>query len=469
MNIFNITGDDFFKALTGKYQKVFADCLEIIYNSYRTELSYGIDKESLVIQISDYFEKNADTSVQFDDDDEILNDSRSKASAFLRKLRGYGWIENEFGSDGREKIIMPDYSVTMIQAMISVSEVKEMEYQSEISAIFSMLTNEKLNDRPYPQIIKPVYDRTLALFTELKKLNTSIRKYIEGLTTGLSPEEIMEHFFAYNDNIGSKSYHRMKTNDNVSKFRNTIVSRLNEMLNDKEMLERIVLGYQNIENCNDKNEAYDCVIGIINDIISHFNSYDEIEKEIESKHHKYIRSAVSRAKLAFLNTNNIEGKITTVIRSLSQLFDDENSGSMYEDIPADYCRIFNIFPQSFLSGESLYTAPISKKIGEVEEIFSINSVDETELAKRRKALKEKNERRFSRKNINSYVMTLLKDKEYFWGSEIEVHSRRDMVRLVFICFYGRDKKSDYIIIPKENIISKEGFSFKDFEIKRRVK
>ena len=137
MNIFNITGDDFFKALTGKYQKVFADCLEIIYNSYRTELSYGIDKESLVIQISDYFEKNADTSVQFDDDDEILNDSRSKASAFLRKLRGYGWIENEFGSDGREKIIMPDYSVTMIQAMISVSEVKEMEYQSEISAIFS--------------------------------------------------------------------------------------------------------------------------------------------------------------------------------------------------------------------------------------------------------------------------------------------------------------------------------------------
>lgn len=142
---------------------------------------------------------------------------------------------------------------------------------------------------------------------------------------------------------------------------------------------------------------------------------------------------------------------------------------MYEDIPADYCRIFNIFPQNFLSGESLYTAPISKKIGEVEEIFSINSVDETELAKRRKALKEKNERRFSRKNINSYVMTLLKDKEYFFGSEIEVHSRRDMVRLVFICFYGRDKKSDYIIIPKENIISKEGFSFKDFEIKRRVK
>ena len=47
MNIFNITGNDFFKALTGKYQREFADCLEIIYNSYRMELSYGIDKEKL--------------------------------------------------------------------------------------------------------------------------------------------------------------------------------------------------------------------------------------------------------------------------------------------------------------------------------------------------------------------------------------------------------------------------------------
>lgn len=63
-----------------------------------------------------------------------------------------------------------------------------------------------------------MYDRTIALFTELKKLNTNIRKYIDNLTSGLSLEQIMEHFFSYNDNIGSKAYHRMKTNDNVSRL-----------------------------------------------------------------------------------------------------------------------------------------------------------------------------------------------------------------------------------------------------------
>lgn len=75
MNIFNITGNDFFKALTGKYQREFADCLEIIYNSYRMELSYGIDKEQLIIQIADYFDRNTEASIQLDDDGEILNDS----------------------------------------------------------------------------------------------------------------------------------------------------------------------------------------------------------------------------------------------------------------------------------------------------------------------------------------------------------------------------------------------------------
>lgn len=43
MNLFDIVGSDFFKALTGKYQNIFMDCLEIIYSAYRTELSYGVD------------------------------------------------------------------------------------------------------------------------------------------------------------------------------------------------------------------------------------------------------------------------------------------------------------------------------------------------------------------------------------------------------------------------------------------
>ncbi|SEL33144.1 hypothetical protein SAMN05216469_12037 [Ruminococcus albus] len=186
MNLFEIVGNDLFKALTGKYQNIFIDCLEIIYRSYRSELSYGIDKEILVVRLTDYFEKNSSDDIQFEESQDVFQDSRSKANAFLRKLKWYGWIEYEYDNNGQAKIVMPDYSITLMQAFATITEDNEMEYQSEISAIYSLLTNEKLLDRPYPQIIKPVYDRTVSLFTELKKLNTSIRKYIDELTDGQS-------------------------------------------------------------------------------------------------------------------------------------------------------------------------------------------------------------------------------------------------------------------------------------------
>ena len=469
MDIFSILGNDFFKALTGKYQNIFIDCLEIIYSSYRTELSYGIDKDILIAQLCDYFERNSSDDIQFDDDQNVLHDSRSKASEFLRKLKVYGWIEYEFDNNGRAKIVMPSHSITIMQALTDITKKNEMEYQSEVSSIYSLLTNEDLLDRPYPQVIKPVYDRTLALFTELKKLNTGIRKYIDELTDGQTPEELMEHFFSYNDNIGSKAYHRMKTNDNVSRFRNTIESRLRDILSDEAIMEKAVSGYQNIENENDRDEARSKVIEIITSVIGYFNSYDDIEKEIERKHSKYLRSAVNRAKLAFLNTNNIEGKLSTILRNLANAFEAEEDKGIYDDVPDDYCRIFNMFPQNFISGESLKTIGTSKKIADVDEIFTSQIIPEEEMLKRRAALKNKTEHRFSRKNINAFVRILLKDRAEINASEIEVTSKRDMIRLIFISIYGRDRKSEFIVMPKDNIIHEKGFTFKDFTLKRRAK
>ena len=469
MNIFSVVGNDFFKAFTGKYQAVFADCLEIIYNSYRTELSYGIEREFLLIQLTDYFEKNSLSEIMFDNESEIFSDSQAKASEFLRKLKKYGWIECEYGSDQKERIVMPNYSVMMMQVLNEISKDKEIEYQSEISAIYSLLTNDTLYDRPYPQVIRPVYDRTVSLFTGLKKLNTGIRKYIDELTDNQPLEELMEHFFEYNEKIGSKAYYRMQTSDNISRFRNTIESRLWNILRSPDIMERAVLGYQNVEEENDRQEADDKLREMIANVIDSFNSYDELEKEIRKKHSKYLKSAVNRAKLTLLSTNDIEGKISTVLRYLVKAVENQSETGLYDDVPEDVCQIFNMFPQNFISGESLYTVSVSKKIDSVEEIFTPQMISEEEIIQHREALKKKNEQKFSRKNITAYVMELLKDRQSICASEIEMHSRRDMIRLIFISMYGRNKRSDYIVIPENTVISKNGFTFKNFKLKRRVK
>lgn len=469
MNVFEIVGESFFKPLTSQFKRLYLDCLTIIYDSYRSELAYGIDREILVSKLTDYFESSNISDIEFDDETEILRDSRAKANMFLRKLKDFGWVEYEISNNQTAKVVMPDYAVTVMQTLLDISNPREMEYQSEISMIYSTLTSDELLDRPYPQVLRPVYERTHALFDGLKKLNTSIKKYIEEITADKTSEEIIRDFFTYHEEIGSKAYHRIKTEENISRFRNTIINRLRDMLNDPVVFEGTVKGYQSIEGEADYFTAADEVKARISAVIDSFRSYDEIVSEIDRKHAKYLKNAVERAKFLLLNTNNTEGKISTILQYLAECYNQEEQNHLSEDASDDICRLFNLFPQGFLSGESLKTVAISRKITDVEDIFEPLDLTEEERELRRMAISEKNKNRFSKKNIEGYVATLLADKDQVSASEITVETKRDLIRVIFISLYGHSTKSDYIIIPKEETVAFQGFRFRDFVIKRRVK
>ena len=320
MNIFDVVGESFFKPLTSQFKILYLDCLTIIYDSYRSELSYGIDREILVSKLSDYFERSNISDIEFEDETEILKDSRMKATTFLRKLKDFGWVEYEISNNQMARVVMPDHAVTIVKTFLDISNPKEMEYQSEIAVIYSTLTNEELLERPYPQVLRPVFERTRALFDGLKKLNTSIKKYIEDITADKTSEEIIHDFFTYHDEIGSKAYHRIKTEENISRFRNTIIGRLRDIMNDPDTFEKTVKGYQNIENENDYYTAEEEVKAQITAIIDSFRSYDDIVSEIDKKHSKYLKNAVERAKFLLLNTNNTEGKISTILQYMAECY-----------------------------------------------------------------------------------------------------------------------------------------------------
>lgn len=469
MDIFSIVGEEFFKPLTSQFKTIYFDCLTLIYESYRSELSYGIDRELLVSKLSDYFERSSISDIEFDDGTELLKDSRAKATMFLRKLKDYGWVEYEIVNNQTAKIMMPEYAVTVIQILLTISNPKEMEYQSELSLIYSTLTNEELLNRPYPQILRPVFERTHALFDGLKKLNTGIKKYIENITADKTSEEIIRDFFTYHEEIGSKAYHRIKTEDNISRFRNVIISRLRDMLNDSAVFERAVKGYQNIENENDHTTAEEEVKRQITAIIDWFRCYDEIVAEIDKKHSKYLRNAVERARFLLLNTNNTEGKISTILQYLSDTFNREEQTNLAEDASDDICRIFNIFTHGFLSEESFKAIPISRKITDVEDVFEPLELSAEEREKHKIAISEKNKNRFSKKNIEQYVKVLLSEKVTILASSLPVETKRDMIRIIFIALYGHSATAVYTIRPMDRVICLHGFRFCDFEIRKRVK
>lgn len=469
MDLFQIVGDDFFKPLTSIYKSIYLRCLKIVYESYRTELSYGIDRELLIQKLTYYFDDLSIADIQFEDADDVITDSKNKASTFLRKLKDYGWVEYEIGPDQRAKVNMPNHVVTILRSFENIESGKETEYQSEISAIYSLLTNPDLLRNPYPQVIKPVYDRTVDLFTALKLLNSSIKKYIDELTADKTAEEIITDYFVYAENIGSKAYHRLNTSDNVSRFRNMILSKLNDIRVNPDIFERVVWGYQTVESIPDIDSARDQTRKMINDIMDYFNSYDDLAEEIRKKHSRYLGNTVRRARFLLMNTNNTEGKISTILQYMAEQLNQDEISHLDEDAPEEICSLFNIFSQGFISEESIKSMPVSKRITDVEEIFSPLSLSDEERKAIRQSVSEKNKNRFTKKSINAYVKEMLHGSDRMLASTIDVRSRRDMIRLILISLYGQVSKSEYEVRRTDKIIRKQGFTYNDFEIRRRKK
>ena len=466
-NLFDILPQEFFKPLTSKYKREYMDCICLIYNTYQTELSYGVDREIIVSILESYFEEHAGIEIVFDEQEEIPKDSRAKANAVIRVLKEYKWIEYETVENYTVQVVLLDYAATTIEAFNKIIKEDEMEYQSVISQIHATLLNKEAYKKPYEYILKRVGENTEELISGLKKLNISIKKYIDQQTDQMTTREILEHFFQYHQEIGSKAYLRMKTSDNISYFRNSIIENLNNILFDQDIMNKAVEGYMEVEQVKEKDKAEGAIRALINKIKSAFNNMDNIINEIDRKHVKYQQSAITRAKFLLASGNNTEGKILQILSYLAEQFNEEDDLDLGEVAGTGLLNVFNIFPQKFIDNESLKTIKISKKLGVPEEIDDDLQMSEEERAAYRKQWKEKNKNRFTRKNINEYVQALLKDKKVIAASSLPLNCKRDLIRIIFISLYGRNTRSSYSIETKEETIAINGFEFKDFNIMRR--
>lgn len=469
MQLFEILGNNFFKPLTSKYRDIFIDCLNIIYETYNNELSYGVDKKYIVEKLSSYFENKHYSEIILDEDSEsIATTPKEKANAIIRKLKECNWIELEQSSDYKILITLLSHSVTIIQSLNSITKNKEMEYETSVSTIYSILNNKKSYDKPYEYAIKETYSKTKELISGLKQLNTNIKSYIDSITMDKNANEIIKIFFEYQNNIGSKPFKRICTNDNVSIFRTSILERLKYILNNETILNLAIKGYMQIEECDNIDVAKENIVNMINNIIYDFAyAYDDIVKEIAYKNSKYIESAVARAKFLLSNNNDIEGKITQILRSISDDI-NLNNENLNDYISSDLEPIFEIIPQGFIDNQSLATIPVNRKTGIPEEISVKVNISKNERNELKEKMKHQQENKFSRKNINKYVENLLKDKSSVTVSQLELSNKRDMIRIIYIKLYGRTGKSQYKITDINNRVKKSNFEFMDFKIERNV-
>ena len=397
-NLFDIVSGDFYKPLTSKYKRMYADTILLIYNSFRPEISYGVNRDVVVSVLMDYFDAD-DDEISFDDET-YVSDSRDKANGVIAQLKNSGWIEYEQAENHQINVVLFDHAVPVIDSIIRIIKEEETEYQGIISQIHASLQNEELYSRPYELIIMGVEENTERLVSELKRLNVSIKRHMDRQTNEMDASEILEHFFKYHRDIGSKAYLRMKTGDNISYFRSSITERIDRMLENPEIMERAANGYMEIRQETDKESAFTAVEDILINVKSSFYRLDEIIEEIDNKHRRYIKNAVMRARFLLSTGNNMEGKLARILNDISNEI-NKNDESINEVLFAG-TGLFNLFPQNFMSPESLKTIPVRRDYSDIDSLESGEVMSEEQRALYKEALRQKNRRRFSRKNINQY-------------------------------------------------------------------
>lgn len=457
-NLFGVLPEDFFKPLTGKYRRQYADCILMIFNTFKPEISYGVNRDTVVRTLESYFDADNDEEMTFDEQTYLRN-ARDKANAMIASLKACGWIEYEQERNHQLNVVLFEYAVPIIESMNKVIREEEAEYQGIISQIHASLQNKDLYVKPYELIIKGVKENSERLISELKKLNASIKRHMDKQTADMEASEILEHFFEYHKNIGSKAYLRMKTSENISYFRSAIISKIEELMESSELMDRAVNGYMEVEQEENHDQAYDKIVEILLDIKTVFYRLDDIIEEIDRKHSTYMKNAVMRARFKLATGNNIEGKLLKILDRITEsinMDDTENDESL-----------FALFSQGYLSPESFRPIPIKKKEGIISALSGDLAMSEEERAFRKEVLRMKNRMRFTRKNINEYVCNLLKDREKISTEEIQIESKKDLIRVIYISIYAGNHANNYKILrdnKRDKRIKKLGFEYPVFEI-----
>ena len=132
-SLFQVLPEDFFKPLTSKYRKEYADCIMLIFNTFKPEISYGVNREVVVRTLEDYFDTD-DIEMTFDDEN-YISDAREKANGIIASLKSCGWLEYEQEKNHQLNVVLFEYTIPIIESMNKVIQEQETEYQGIISQI----------------------------------------------------------------------------------------------------------------------------------------------------------------------------------------------------------------------------------------------------------------------------------------------------------------------------------------------
>ncbi len=270
------------------------------------------DGESLEAEEAERLDEAGDSSEGGRDPD------RATASGILRRLTAYGWLGEEVLPDYTRMITLSSHAKPFFDALNAVESGGGLEYESHVVAIYSSLCTDAAKDYGHHAVLNAHYHVSL-LIDSLKVLSQNIRTHYERLMAENSEAEIADilrlHYDKYLEEVVDRAYARLKTSDNLSKYRPRIIKAVNSFLADKAWMAKTasalaLLRREPVEEGRRRLKA------LLEDIRDQLKALDPALDDIDRRNMIYARSSLESIRSRLRSDATVAGRLIEIARSV---------------------------------------------------------------------------------------------------------------------------------------------------------
>lgn len=456
-NIFEvIRSDNFFSILCSKNKEIYILALFVVKKCHQQHLR--MDRTELANMLISNLEDKM-LYLEAEDGDEAFDTSnlRGYANFLIRKLLQTKWLEKEYGDGFQEFIIVPDYSIRIIDVLFEIAENKPREYDRYAFLTYSVLNTAKLEKESYYRALSEAHKYTFALKASLHSLHDNIGRYHQTIQQQTEISRILEeHFIKYKEIIINKIFDPLKTTDSVHRYKERIIVILKSWQENRRILNILGQEYLQAHPNADPQDSLSEVVALMRDVI---NCYEEIIlllKEIDKKNTLFTRTSMERAHYILNTDKDIKGKLIDILRSLPSLD--------APDFPEEIAEL-PVYEQGFVDNESLYKERKRRERDmtppQPVKAKSANAQDS------KAAMLKKLEDALTRDKVYKYILGFFAEHNLLPISKINIEEDQDFLKVVLSVINADYKDVPYTLEYKNGKILVNGYLVPEIDFRKR--
>jgi hypothetical protein len=439
MSLWDVIPSRFFSLLASQNREIYAEALLLLYEQYLNN-QFGIPYGYLRDIYQELLESKADVgellAAEADEtpvDTDLVGPelARAQAAAMIRRLKAYGWIDLEVRASFEQYIIVPFYSSRILTVLQELCQQRTVEYQRYAFDTYQLLAGDAAKEQPCSAILS-ARDTTQRFMESMRELANNMKQYMQDVVSKTTVQEVLEHHLDfYQSSVIDSSYHRLKTSDHVSRYRQAILDTVQQYLLSDDLFSRAVHDGLSSHIFTDQEQARDGLLTALRTVESAYRNLDAMLHEIDLRHNQYLRASFDRARYLGQFSHGFDQMLAHVLNWVAS-----DSSAV---IPNEAFRLQSL---ALLNEHSLYSPRQRRQPHRPTEHRVLPVPPELRELQRQENL-ERLRKVITREKVQRYVLDRLGERRSMSVEELAPEDIEQFLYLAAVYLYGYDGQAGY--------------------------